>query len=95
MHLFLCTVEHLDVDKAAIGAPSDVGQIALLVKVGDLTPYGRARGGVVDAERHSLRGKAVLGIFDILQRARASGDIEQRDKSSLTYSIFFPNRFLN
>ena len=77
VYLLLGAVEHLDIDELAIGAPSDVGQVALLVEVGNLAPHGLAVGGVVYAKRNVLRGESVLGILDVYKRAGAGGDVEQ------------------
>ena len=77
VHLVLLAVENLDVDKFAVGAPCDVGQVALLVEIVHLNPHGLLGCGVVDPERDALRGETVLGVLYVYKRARTGCNVEQ------------------
>ena len=78
--VLLGTVEHLDVDPVAARAPGDVGQVALVVEVGDVHPHRRAFGDVIHAEGDVLGGHAVHRVADFTQGTRAGRDVEQGEE---------------
>ena len=80
MHVLLGAVQHLDVDAVALRPPCDVGQVAFLVKIGDIHPYGCALVNIVNSQGDYLGCHAVHGVAYLLERACAGGYVQQREQ---------------
>ena len=78
-HILLSPVQHLDEDVPAVRGPGDVGQVLVVAEVIHLHVNCGVGRDAVDSETHILRTHAVHRVFDVPERARPRGDVQERE----------------